>query len=119
MSTAPPGPPGPHWFGLGDVLTEHARTRPDDTAVVCGAHRSSWSELDRRVGALAAVLASRGLAPGERLLWLGQNCHRLLEALFAAARLGAVLCPVNWRQSVDELRFVLADAEPAVVLWQA
>ncbi|MDT7555666.1 MAG: hypothetical protein QOI68_136, partial [Pseudonocardiales bacterium] len=50
MSTAPPGPPGPHWFGLGDVLTEHARTRPDDTAVVCGTHRSSWSELDRRVG---------------------------------------------------------------------
>src|SRR5882757_643534 len=119
MSTAPPGPPGPHWFGLGDVLSEHARTRPDDTAVVCGTHRSSWSELDRRVGALAAVLASRGLAPGERLLWLGQNCHRMLEALFAAARLGAVLCPVNWRQSVDELRFVLADAEPAVVLWQA
>ena len=108
----------PSRFGLADVLTEHARIRPDDTALACGSYRLSWADLDRRVAALTTVLAERHLRRGDRLLWLGQNCHRLIEALFAAARLGAVLCPVNWRQSADELRFVLADAQPTVVLWQ-
>ena len=112
-------PSTPGWFTLGDLLAGHALTRPDDTALVCGPDRLSWRALDRRVDALAAALADRGAGPGERVLWLGQNCHRLLEALFAAARLGAVLCPVNWRQRPEELRFVLEDADPAVVLWQA
>ena len=119
MSAVAPELSGAGWFSLGDVLTGHAAARPDEIALVCGPDRLSWRALDRRVGALADTLAARGVARGDRVLWLGQNCHRLLEALFAAARLGAVLCPVNWRQSAEELRFALADAEPAVVLWQA
>ena len=118
-STAPSPHPAAGWFTLGDVLAGHAATRAGEPAVVCGPDRLSWRALDRRVDALAGVLAARGAGPGERVLWLGQNCHRLLEALFAAARLGAVLCPVNWRQRPEELRFVLRDADPAVVLWQA
>ncbi|HEX4253235.1 MAG TPA: AMP-binding protein, partial [Pseudonocardia sp.] len=107
------------WFTLGDVLAGHATTGPDDVALVCGSDRLSWRALDQRVDALVGVLGSRGAGPGERVLWLGQNCHRLLEALFATARLGAALCPVNWRQRPEELRFVLEDADPVVVLWQA
>jgi long-chain acyl-CoA synthetase len=109
----------PSWFTLGDLLTEHARIRPDDIALVCGPDEISWRQLDRRVDALAAVLAERGTGPGDRVAWLGQNCHRLIEVLFAAARLGAVACPINWRQSPDELRHVLADADPTVLLWQS
>ncbi len=52
------------------------------------------------------------------MLWLGQNCHRVLQALAACARIGAVFCPVNWRQSSAELTFVLDDADPKVVFWQ-
>jgi long-chain acyl-CoA synthetase len=51
-------------------------------------------------------------------LWLGQNCHRLLEGLLACAKLGSIFCPVNWRQSADELAFNLQDATPKLVLWQ-
>jgi long-chain acyl-CoA synthetase len=52
------------------------------------------------------------------VLWWGQNCHRLLETLFAVGRLGAVVCAVNWRQSTAELAFVLDDSRPKVVIWQ-
>src|SRR5882757_6203076 len=119
MSAVAPELSGAGWFSLGDVLAGHAASRPDKIALVCGPDRLSWRALDRRVDALVDALAARGVTRGDRVLWLGQDCHRLLEALFAAARLGAVLCPVNWRQSVEELRFALADAEPAVVLWQS
>ena len=59
-----------------------------------------------------------GVCPGDRVLWLGQNCHRVLLTLAACARLGAVLCPVNWRQSSAELAFALDDADPKLVFWQ-
>ena len=97
------------WFGLGDVLDQHSAGRPDDIALVCGACRLSWRELDARVDALARVFDESGVVAGDRVLWLGQNCHRMLEAMFAAARTGAVLSPLNWRLAEPELRFVISD----------
>ena len=40
------------------------------------------------------------------------------EALLAAAKVGAVFCPVNWRQTAGELEFVIRDTDPSVVIWQ-
>jgi long-chain acyl-CoA synthetase len=40
------------------------------------------------------------------------------ELLVAAAKLQAIFCPVNWRSSDAELRFVLDDLDPALVVWQ-
>lgn len=106
------------WFTLGDVLREHRLAQPADTAAVCGDQTLSWADLDLRVDALAAGLAGLGVEPGDRILWLGQNCHRLLELLLAAGRLGAACCPANWRLSPEELAFVIDDLEPRVVVWQ-
>jgi len=107
-----------HDLTLADVLRGHAGTRPSSTAVVCGDHRHSYAALDGRVSRLANALAAAGVGPGDRVLWLGQNCHRLLEGLLAAAKLGAAFCPANWRQSASELAFVVTDSDPAVVFWQ-
>jgi long-chain acyl-CoA synthetase len=67
---------------------------------------------------LAGALHGAGVRDGDRVLWLGQNCHRVAETLAACSEIGAVLCPVNWRQSAAELTFVLEDAEPIVTFWQ-
>jgi long-chain acyl-CoA synthetase len=107
-----------HTLTLSDVLSEHRRSRPQRTAVVCGDDRFTYAELDERVTRLADALGQAGVGAGGRVLWLGQNCHRLLETLLAAGRLGASLCPANWRQAADELAFVVQDLEPAVVIWQ-
>lgn len=107
-----------HSLTLSDVLAEHARSRPQVTAVVDGDVRLTYPDLDARVTRLADALASRGVAPGERVLWLGQNAHAVLELLLACSRLGAVFCPANWRQSADELRFVVDDLTPRVVVWE-
>jgi acyl-CoA synthetase (AMP-forming)/AMP-acid ligase II len=110
--------PSTSWFTLGDAVREHAITRGSAPAIVCGEVRLTWSELDRRVDRAAAALAAAGVEAGDRVLWLGQNCHRLLELLLAAGRLGAALCPANWRLSAEELAFVVDDLEPRVVVWQ-
>ena len=107
-----------HDLTLVSILHEHRRSHPNRIAVVCGEHRLSWPDLDERVGRLAAALRYDGVVEGDRVLWLGQNCHRVLELLLACARLGAVFCPVNWRQSAAELAFVIDDVAPRVVVWQ-
>lgn len=107
-----------HALTVGDVVRENRRRFPTRLAVVCGEVRLSYPELDERVTRLADALACEGVGPGERVLWLGQNCHRVLELLLACSKLGAVLCPANWRSSPAELGFVLADLAPSLVVAQ-
>jgi len=103
---------------LPDVLAEHRRSHPETAALVCGEERITYPELDRRTDHLAQALIGAGMAEGGRLVWLGQNCHRLVESWLACAKIGAVVVPANWRQSVDEMVTLLADATPTVVVWQ-
>jgi acyl-CoA synthetase (AMP-forming)/AMP-acid ligase II len=105
-------------FTIADAVRTHALRAPDAVAIVCEATHSTWAQLDNRVNALAAALQADGVGLGERILWWGQNCHRLLELLCAASRLGATVCPVNWRQSTRELEFVIDDCTPRVIVWQ-
>ena len=58
--------------------------------------------------------ATRGLdvAKGERIAWLGYNSPEMLVLLFAAARRGALLVPLNWRLAPAEHGAILADCEP-------
>ena len=107
-----------HTVTLGDVLREHARSRPETLGAVDGDWRLTYPALDARVNQLAGAFAAAGVGPGERVLWLGQNSFRVLEGVLAAAKLGAMFCPANWRQQPEELAFLVDDLEPAVVLWQ-
>ena len=103
---------GLHALTLGDVLREHGRSRPQHLAAIDGEIRLTYADLDARVDSLAQVLADAGVARGERVVWAGQNSVRMLELWLAAARLGAMCCPVNWRQSAEELAFVVDDLSP-------
>ena len=111
-----------HRFTLADTFREHRRSYPDRLATVDGtgpgAVRLTWPELDDRINRLCSALTDAGVGRGDVVLWLGQNSHRIIECLGAAAKLGAVCCVANWRQSVDETAFVLQDAGPSVVVWQ-
>ena len=107
-----------HTLTLGDVLREHRRSYPLHTALVCQDTRLTYPEMDDRVNRLAHALTGAGFRAGDRILWLGQNSFRVLELLLAAAKLGAVFCPANWRQSPDEIAFVIDDTRARVVVWQ-
>jgi acyl-CoA synthetase (AMP-forming)/AMP-acid ligase II len=108
-----------HGLTLGDVLREHRRSRPAQTAAIDGDVRLNYSQLDARVNQLANALRSAGVGSGDRILWLGQNSFRLVECLLAASKMGAYFCAANWRQSAEELTFALDDLAPSVVVHQA
>lgn len=65
---------------------------------------------------LAATLSALGVQPGDRVAHLGKNSAALLILLFACARMGCVLMPLNWRLSGKEWAWMLDDAAPRVLL---
>ncbi len=107
-----------HMLTLPDVLAEHSRSRPRTRALVCGTSNITYPELNARTDRLARQLVGAGMSPGGRLVWLGQNCHRLVESWLACAKIGAVVVPANWRLSAAEMVTLLDDADPTVVVWQ-
>lgn len=107
-----------HNLTLGHVLSENRRTHRTITAVVCGADRYTYADLADRVDRLANNLTEAGVSAGDRVLWMGQNCHRILELLLAVAKIGASVCPINWRQSAEEFAFIVDDLRPTIVFWQ-
>jgi acyl-CoA synthetase (AMP-forming)/AMP-acid ligase II len=110
--------PALHSLTLGDILEEHRRARPQQLAVVDEGLRLDYPALADRVQQLTNALEDAGVRRGERVLWLAQNHVGVLVALIACGQLGAMLCPANWRQTANELAFVIDDLQPRLVVWQ-
>ncbi len=89
---------------------------PDRVAMHFAGTDITYTDMDDRVTRLAAALRGRlGIGRGDRVAFLGFNSPVLLDLLFACARLGAILIPLNWRLTVAEHRFIVADAGPRAV----
>ncbi|MBI3516856.1 MAG: AMP-binding protein [Proteobacteria bacterium] len=98
-------------------LDGRADLTPDHMAVVCDDVRLSYRALARQVHAAAHHLKhALGVGRGDRVALLAMNRPEYLVLLFACARLGAILTPLNWRLAPPEHRVILADAEPRVLI---
>src|SRR5438105_12690778 len=99
-------------FNIADLFECIADTVPEREAVVCGARRLTYAELDERATRLAHALDTPlGVRPGDHVgLQLFDSAEHL-EAMVACYKLRAVPINVNWRYVADELRQVLDDAD--------
>jgi fatty-acyl-CoA synthase len=91
---------------------------PGRTAVVCGDQRFTYAQFSDRTARQAGALRSLGLKPGERVAFLGANCHRLLEGYYGVPEAGGVLLPLNIRLAPQELAYILNDSEAAVLFFE-
>ena len=89
---------------------------PDQEAVVTEGGRFTYAETLSRVRRLASALARLGVRPGTRVAVLHTNSHRYVEAYYAAAMLGAVFIPLNYRAKRPELEHMLHAGGVEVVL---
>jgi fatty-acyl-CoA synthase len=96
--------------GLAESFRRRALRSPLRPALSFGADTWSYGALQERIEALSAVLAAGGVGAGDRVAYVGFNHPVTLTALFAAARLGAIFVPLNFRLSAPELEFVINDA---------
>ncbi len=104
---------------LGAFVARWLAERPDDEAFVYRDDRVTWREADRRIGVLAAALAERGLAAGDRMLLMMHNELGFILGQLAAERLGAITVPVGVRLSHGELQFIATQSAARAILYDA
>lgn len=104
---------------LTDIGRHWARWQPDAVAVRFDGTDVTWRALDLSTDELAAGLAARGVAQGDRVAILMLNRPEWLETTLAALKLGAVIVPLNVRFTAAELAFVVADAGCRCVVTEA
>ncbi len=97
---------------LGLFLTKRSKLNPNREAYVDGILpvRLTFSELNERCNKTANAFLAAGVKKGERIGFLLMNSAEFMEAYFAAAKIGAVVVPLNWRLVPDELEFILKDS---------
>ncbi len=103
-------------YGLIDVLRRNAATAGARAAFAFEDQSVTHADHLRRVERFAAALSAAGVNPGDRIAIVADNSPDFVAAYGAAAWLGAILVPVNWRLSADEIAFIIADAAPVLVL---
>ncbi|MFM1991566.1 MAG: hypothetical protein RJA99_4523 [Pseudomonadota bacterium] len=90
---------------------------PAREAMVCGARRWSWAELDEAAGRLAASLAADGIGRGDRVVLLTSNRPEGVIVLLAILRLAAIAVPVSVREQGPGLAYVLGQCGATAIVF--
>lgn len=96
---------------VGTHIARWGRRLPAKTALIEGARRLSWGELDRRSARVASGLHRRGIEPGDKIGFIAEACLEWVIAYLGIVRLGAVAVPLNYRLTPAELADSYTDAE--------
>ena len=102
-----------------ELVERRVRPRPDAVALIDDAAglRLSWADYVAAIDELEALLRARGVAAGDRVLLVAENCAATAAAIFAASRVGAAAVPVNARMTAAELARAGEHAAPALALY--
>ena len=102
---------------LSDLIERNAAFTPDKAAIRFAGSSLTYADLARRISAAARALKSQlGVRAGDRVAILAANHPDTLVLLYACARLGALLVPLNWRLAVPEQVYILCDASVKVLM---
>ncbi len=102
---------------LSDLIERNAAFTPDKPATNFGAETLSYAAFNARIEQSARALkAEFSVGRGDRVAILSLNRPDYLVLLYACARLGAMLVPLNWRLAVAEQLFILSDASVKVLV---
>src|SRR5687768_15299977 len=88
-------------------LKNSVASSPEKIASVCGSTRLTFREMDERVNRLSSALAGLGIARGDRVAILSLNCHRFFELYYGVPQLGAVVVPINFRLTPQEIKYIV------------
>ncbi|QFT76233.1 Long-chain-fatty-acid--CoA ligase FadD13 [Erythrobacter sp. THAF29] len=98
-----------------DIVREHARLQGDTPAFTFGDEVITFAQLEEGSNRVAHALLASGLGKGDRVAFLGKNHPLYFGALLGAAKIGAVMTPVNWRLAAPEVAYILDNCDARIV----
>jgi fatty-acyl-CoA synthase len=103
-------------LSVADSLALRVTESPQRPFVALGKHRLTYAQLDAQSSALAAALHELGIEEGDRIALTLPNWTEFVVTTFAAAKLGAVIVPLNPKYTTPELQYMLRHSETVAVV---
>ncbi|MFB3885146.1 MAG: AMP-binding protein [Thermodesulfobacteriota bacterium] len=105
-------------YTIYDIFKRNAKLFRDKTALFDEDREMTYWELLDEAEAIAGWLKDRGVVKGDRIAVLMKNGHRFFSLMGGIAALGAMMVPINFRFSADEIGYVLSDIEPVLFFFE-
>lgn len=102
-------------YTIYDFICRNAAVYPDNDCIVFNDRRLTHGQFRKKCDSLAAGLIGEGIREGDRIAVVAHNSDEFVILYGAAAKIGAIVVPVNWRFTRDEMAYVLRDASPSCV----
>jgi fatty-acyl-CoA synthase len=100
-------------MNVADLLLNSSNKYGHRTAIISEEKRFSFALFNERVNRLASALQRLGAVKGDRVAPMFYNTHHFAEVYFAAAKLGAILTPVNFRFLGKEIEYIIGNSKSA------
>jgi acyl-CoA synthetase (AMP-forming)/AMP-acid ligase II len=107
------------FMDIGSCLARNARRHPDKWALTCEGRTYTYGQFNREVNRFANGLQAIGIQKGEKVALMMQNSDYFAISFFAAAKLGAVLVPINFRLTAAEVHYILDHSDTSAVVCDA
>ncbi|MBF0229422.1 MAG: AMP-binding protein [Desulfamplus sp.] len=101
------------------MIKRNALLFPDDIAIVEGEKSLTFSEFFLKVNMFASKLSGYGVLPHKSVAVLSMNKTEYLALYGATSAIGAMLVPLNWRLSLDELSYIIKDSGSKVLFFDS
>jgi acyl-CoA synthetase (AMP-forming)/AMP-acid ligase II len=102
-------------YNLYSVIKRNARIYKERAALISENNIISHQQFLEKVDRLSQGLMSIGVEKGDRIGVVSQNCLEYMYLYGAAAKIGAIILPVNWRLNSRELEYVITDGAPKTI----
>jgi len=106
-----------HNFTIYDLFKRSARLYGRETGLLFDGKGITFGELFDQIKALTGWFTSKGIAKGDRIAVLSRNCPQFFTLMGGIAALGAIMVPINFRLSTDEMKYIFSDIEPVMLFF--
>lgn len=104
---------------MGALLERNSLYFPNAEALIFEDRRLTHRQLHERIKRLASAIFNLGLQRQDRVAVLATNCSEVFETYFASYVAGFIAAPVNFRLAAPEIQYILKDAAPKLLIFEA
>lgn len=104
------------WLNLGQNLKMNAKKFADKPALKEDGRSYTYAQLNERVNRLAHGLLGLGLAKGDKVAVLLENCLEIVEIYLATAKTGLVVVPINFRLVSGDVEYIVNDSDAQALI---
>jgi acyl-CoA synthetase (AMP-forming)/AMP-acid ligase II len=106
-------------INIGRLLAKRAWLDGGRPGLIAGDRRLDFKQLNAEACRAANLLLAGGIRAGDRVAALMRNSADYLALYYGAAKIGAILCAINWRLAPPEIDFILRDSAPKLLVHDA